>query len=441
MSGGRDDCVPLRIATFNTHLLPYLISASSRAESIAERVAQRSYDLIGFSEVFSRRCKRKLIDHLSQHYQHGVWNLGSSHRFRLDSGLMLFSKVPLEGLPQRGSIARCENYSGAQRYRSSSNVLFQEYTDRCCSDGLATKGCAYVRIHIRGHPLHVFLTHIQASYMSHTVRKYLATVTIRAAQIRQMADFIKQVVGVGSLRRENVLLMGDFNVHWSATGAGYPHRGAKLHGDEGQMMFRTLGSLFPGGLVDIWNRYGPAGDPGFTYPAADPSTRPDHILLSAADHALPLCAQQVAVARHLVWDGRRGRGKQSLLSDHLGVEAELNITGPLSSIRDARVLSVESGSLWLQGYIEHSGGFQWYRLAAPGSYEIQVGGTEGRGAMRVEVYAEKDLSHSLVPQRNRATDKLTVREYVVAGPSYLRIGDPRVSTTGAYSLHVRKLGP
>jgi endonuclease/exonuclease/phosphatase family metal-dependent hydrolase len=438
MSGSCQDGLPLRVATFNTRLLPHLISSRSRARSIAARIAQEGYDLIGLSEVLSRRGKRRLIECLSLHYPHGAWSLGSSHRFRLDSGLVLFSKMPLEdlgdsrcvGLPENGSEVGCD--------RSGSNAWFHEYTDRRGSDALATKGCAYVRISIRGHPLHVFLTHVQASYLNHSVGKYLRTVAVRASQIQQMAEFIEGVLGDGLLRGENVLIMGDFNVHWSEGGARYQHRGARLHEDEGQMMFRALGSIFPGGLVDVWQRYGPPGDPGLTYPAADPATRPDYILLSAADPDLPLCAQQVAVARSLAWDGKHGLCEPSLLSDHLGVEAELNLSAPECSIRDARALAVDGNGIRLQGVIEHPGGLQWYRLTAPGSYEVRVTGTKGQRAMRVEVYAD-DLSRPLVPQRSNVANSLTVREYTVADRSYLRMGDPGASAAGVYTLQVRKL--
>jgi endonuclease/exonuclease/phosphatase family metal-dependent hydrolase len=439
MNVTRGVSIPLRVGTFNTQLLPYMVSCGSGARSIAARIIEGGYDLIGLSEVFSNQGRRELLRFLSPHYPHGVWYLGSKNHLRLNSGLMLFSKLPLEDLghdrrflPGRGK-TRLPRAGG-----EVSCVRFDEYTDRCCSDGLAAKGCGYVRISVDGHALHVFFTHVQASYLNHSVTRYLKTVNVRAAQIRQMATFMRTVLGGDSLSGENVLIMGDFNVHWSASGAGYPHRGSRLHGDEWESMFETFGQIFRGGLVDVWQRYAPAADMGLTYPAVRPNTRPDYILLSAADPEMPLCAQHVSVAHNLARDGRRAGATGPLLSDHFGVQADLNLPAPHGNAADACALAVDGNEICMRGYIRHHGGVQWYRLAAPGKYVIRVVGASREANVSTELYAEQDISRPLASRKGDAGDPVIAKAYTVAGASYLRVGDPQDLVRGQYTLQVRK---
>ncbi len=437
MKASRRSSLPLRVGTFNTQLLPYMTSCRSRARSIAERIIERRYDLIGLSEVFSRRARRELLECLSPEYPYGVWYLGTRSRLRLDSGLMVFSKLPLDDLTHVREFVPAHGMGGmACASEGACCVKFDEYRERCGIDGLATKGCAYVRVRVDGHALHVFLTHMQASYLNHSARRYLKTVDVREAQIRQMRAFMNWVLGGGSLRTENVLIMGDFNVHWSARGTGYPHWAAKMHADEWQMMFDAFKPLFLGRLVDVWRRYAPAADLGLTYPAADPTTRPDYILLSAADPKLPLCAQHVTVAHDLTRNRNDGGSSGLLLSDHLGVQADFHLPSPHCNVGDACVIAVDGSVIQMRGCIEYPGGVQWYRLAGPGKYRVGVASASDVSELRTDLYAEHDISRPLCSRKAHLEDCVMMREYTVPGPSYLRVGDPQASMPGEYVLRV-----
>jgi endonuclease/exonuclease/phosphatase family metal-dependent hydrolase len=437
MKARRRSSLPLRVGTFNTQLLPYMTSCRSRARLIAERIIERRYDLIGLSEVFSKQARRELFECLSPQYPYGVWYLGTRSRLRLDSGLMLFSKLPLDDLADVRGFVPARGMGGtAGASEGVCCVRFDEYRERCGVDGLATKGCAYVRVRVDGHALHVFLTHVQASYLDDSARRYLKTVDVRAAQIRQMRSFMNSVLGDGSVGTENVLVMGDFNVHWSARGAGYPHRAAKMHADEWQMMFDAFNPLFLGRLVDVWQRYAPAADLGLTYPAGDPATRPDYILLSAADPKLPLCAQHVTVAHDLTRHRHGDGSKELLLSDHLGVQADFHVPSPHCNIGDACVIAVDGSAIQLRGCIEYPGGVQWYCLAGAGKYQVGVASASHVGELRTDVYAEHDISRPLCSRNTGLQDCVMAREYTVPGPSYLRVGDPQASTPGEYVLRV-----
>ena len=439
MKSSDDLGMPLRVGTFNGQFLPHMVSCASRARALAENIVADGYDLISLNEVFSNRARRVLVKKLTPHFPYNVTLLRGRRKLQLDSGLMLFSKLPLGNLSDIGDFipARIEA-SGNNECSGSAFVRFDEFVDHCCSDGLASKGAAYARATTAGQPLHVFWTHVQASYLNHSIPRYLKTVRVRAAQMRQMAAFIRSVVGAESLARENVLILGDFNVHWSSTGAGYAHDGARLHGDEWEMMFEAFGPLFQGNLVDVWQRYAPSEDPGPTYPAARPTTRPDYILLSAADPKLPLCVQHVSVAHSLAENRADTDNRAQLLSDHRGLCADLNLRAPHCNLSDAHDVSLDGHEVRVDGQIRHPGGVQWYRFSTPGTYRIRVGDTPPNGRIRTELYSQSDISRPLASAAMSSGDA-TAREYRVVSPSYVRVGDPRQSKPGDYTLYFSKV--
>lgn len=429
--------LPLRIGTFNGQFLPYMVSCGARAQMLADGIMAGDYDIIGLNEVFSGRARRVLVERLAPDYPYIVECISSHNRLRLDSGLMLFSKLPLDDLTDLGEFSSVRiRTRSANHTLGSGCVRFDEFADHLGSDGLATKGAAYVRVTLDGRPLHVFLTHVQASYLNHSVKRYLRTVSVRESQIRQMAGFMHDVLGTRA-GCENVAILGDFNVHFSATGAGYPHRGATLHGDEWEMMFGAFDQVFGGNLVDVWRRYAPPQDQGLTFPSDKPRTRPDYILLSVADPIQPLCVQQVSLAQSLTVSG--GRNPREL-SDHMGVSVDLNLPMPRCNVAQAQRVCVDGRQVLLDGRIEHSGGLQWYGLDGSGVYRIGFSSDSGARNLRIEVYADSDISRPLEPKAAAAAYGDGVVEYELGAMSYLRVGDPRRSASGNYTLQVTRIG-
>jgi endonuclease/exonuclease/phosphatase family metal-dependent hydrolase len=430
--------VPLRVATFNAQLLPHMVSCGRRARLLADNIIAGGYDLISLNEVFSNRARRILLERLRPHYPCNITMLRGSRKWRLDSGLMLFSKLPFQSLSDiRDFIpGRAEVIAGAAG-DGNACVRFDEYNEYCCSDGLASKGAAYVKLTVADRPLHVFMTHVQASYLDHSVAKYLKTVEARAAQLRQMAAFMRSVAGTDALRRENTLILGDLNVHWSSTGAGYAHAGARLHGDEWDMMFEALGPLFEGTLADVWQRSAPREDAGPTFPAHEPATRPDYILLSAADAALPLCVQHVSVARQLAEDSGAAGDGAALLSDHMGLRADLNLAAPHCSLNDAHDIRLDGSEVRVDGQICHPGGVQWYRFSTPGKYRMRIAGLPQGARLQMELYSRSDISQPLVCTEI-STSEETTTEFSMVDPSYVRVGDPRHSTPLNYTMYLSR---
>jgi len=436
MNSTRSVGLPLRIGTFNAQFLPYMTSCGARARVLADGITATDYDILVLNEVFSGRARRVLVDRLSPSYPHIVEYLSSHNRLRLDSGLMLLSRLPFEDLADVDEFSSVRiRARSADRTVGSRFVRFDEFADHLGSDGLATKGVAYVRVALGGRPLHLFLTHVQASYLNHSVKRYLRTVNVRASQIEQMAVFLRDVLGERA-KSENVAILGDFNVHFSATGAGYPHRGAALHGDEWEMMFGAFDTVFGGNLEDVWQTYAPAGDLGLTFPSDKPRTRPDYVLLSAADPVQPLCVQQVSLAHTLT---ASGGFEPSELSDHLGVSVDLNLPMPHCNPAEAQPIVLDGRWVLLDGRIERFGGVQWYRLDGPGPCQIGFVGDSRSSGLKLSVYSDADVSRPLEPTAATAPVRDGVMEYELGVTSYLRVGDPRRSVSGNYTLRLARI--
>lgn len=78
---------------------------------------------------------------------------------------------------------------------------------------------------------------------------------------------------------------------------------------------RTLVATTSRGLEDVWERYAPTADPGFTYPAWAPEARRDYIFVSLDDQEYPLSVRRVELTHH-------PEGAE-VLSDHLGIDIDL----------------------------------------------------------------------------------------------------------------------
>ena len=304
----------IRVGFLNTRMLPFS-SAGSRADVIASRILAGDFAIVVLSEVFSETGRERLVELLGAVYPHRVEFLGSAKLHRLDSGLMLLSRVPLFLI--EGS-ARFQTHSvrgstelGSEPEQVTGFVRFVEFEDCASMDCWAGKGAGYVRADLWGEPLNLFFTHMQASYGSHDEAQRRETVEARASQRAQMASFVEAVAGEGLLRGENALIVGDLNVDVSA---------------ERSEMMNQLSIPFPFGLSDMWADHGPPGDPGLTFPVRNPSVRFDYVLASLPDTRAPLCVSTISTTYGL--DTRRLAGDADIsverrVTDHLGLVVDL----------------------------------------------------------------------------------------------------------------------
>jgi len=337
----------VRIGVLNTKLLPFS-GAGSRAEVIAARILGSDLDIVALSEVFSETGRSRLVELLGESFPHRVEYIGSRKLHRFDSGLMVFSRLPLlpipRAVPHETRRVRGRTAAGSDPDSVAGFVRFTEFGDCARSDCWAAKGVGYVRVataeaHEEASRLHLFFTHMQASYGSDDARRQLETAGVRSGQRSEMAEFIDAVAGSDLERGEQALLVGDLNVDGSAdiTG-GVPALTAAV-ADERQRMLDELAPAFPAGVSDTWRDHGPSEDPGLTFPVRKPSVRFDYVLVSPpADDGGP-CVMSIRRAWGL--DVRRAPGTidvsvERRVTDHVGLVVDLlPRSGPCGPLADA----------------------------------------------------------------------------------------------------------
>lgn len=423
----------LRIGTYNARFLPHLPSNKRRATVLAQRIARYDYDVIALSEVFSDRARNALLGSLAALYPYNVQYIGSRKWLREDSGLMLFSKLPFDPLPSPSPFEHPKLLASGSGLASDwSHVWFVEYDECCSSDCLAGKGAAYVLARLHGRPFHIFFTHMQAKYDFHNEEMQRRTRGIRTAQLRQMIGLMQHVLSGNKASTENVMILGDFNVDGLRSGA----ETGESSGSEWSETLGTLNNLFPNGVSDVWDCHAPWEDLGHTYSSRDPQARRDYVLLSSADTDQPLSVQQVSLAHNLA--GEEGAAPdQPEMSDHLGINVDINRPAPACHPRVANDLADVQDAQTVSGRIEHPGGLQWYRVNAAGS--LLVGTAADSLGNAVEVFAASDISrpirwtHVAEGTTSRNGD---LRCYPLTGPCYIRVGDPKGSCAGDYRLTV-----
>jgi len=427
----------LRIGTLNARFLPFLPSNARRARLLADRILDSGYDLFVLTEVFSGRTRRILLDRLAAEYPWNVQYVGSSRRLRQDSGLMLLSRLPFEPLPDSSRFRHARIRASATGMDPDwPHVWFTEYANCYWSDCLAVKGAGYVRLRIEGKPLHVFFTHMQATYQYQGRRRRSLARAIRSRQFEQLADLMHEALGGADGARRNAILLGDFNVDGARS---TPDGGAASgpDGEEWRTMLERLDELIPGGLADTWDRYAPTTDPGYTHSTRHPLARRDYVLLGDCDPALPLSVQQVTLAYNLAEaDGRA----DDHLSDHFGINVDLNHPQAGCHPRAAHPLDAANNSALIRGEIRHPGGLQWYRLDARGIFELSLGFSAGGEGEALEVYRATDISRPVAATRSSATGRSgTVKRYEVVGETFIRVGRPKSEISGEYTLAVERI--
>ena len=109
-------------------------------------------------------------------------------KYLIDGGLVIFSRFPIV------------KYS------------FTQFRYGVIADSLAQKGVLYAKIQVKDTFLHVFTTHLQASYMDSGESHFEVSCETRMAQLKQinmiMGSILKEEYNV----KDKILLCGDFNV-------------------------------------------------------------------------------------------------------------------------------------------------------------------------------------------------------------------------------------
>jgi hypothetical protein len=165
----------LRVLVFNTHLLPAIAQTVAghrgqddfRTTAIGSAVAP--YDLVGLCEVFESNRREEIIraaQAAAGNAFHTAESPKTSGRHLIGGGLLLLSRLPIEGEPHHLA------------YRSASRFM----TSGLKADGFAAKGVIHVRLLTTDSSrtlVDCFLTHLES-----------VSAKARADQIAELAEFI-----------------------------------------------------------------------------------------------------------------------------------------------------------------------------------------------------------------------------------------------------------
>jgi len=184
--------------SYNLYCLPWLATmfspsscplSSQRSAKFLEHVT--SYDILALQEVWDPRY-RQVEKYARLNNMHVVGSSAPSVRNYLKlrffgGGLMIISKYPIV---------------------DHQELVFESGTS---SDGFVTKGVLYAKVQVGPSSfVHVFNTHLQASYGYEFDFKTNPFASIRKKQLHKLASFIKKVT---SSDHHPIVVMGDFNVN------------------------------------------------------------------------------------------------------------------------------------------------------------------------------------------------------------------------------------
>lgn len=190
----------LRILSWNIQMLPRLIKRVhrgplKRARLIAPYIEADSVDVIVFQEAFDVRARRILKRRLKDEYPYHAGPANKKFfRLKTNSGVMMFSKYPLEKL---GTVVY-DNGTGA--------------------DHFAFKGAMVVQFEFNGKPIMVAGTHMQAG----------GTNPQKISQYQQMAGLLDKYSKDGV----PMFICGDFNTAKNDTSL-YPKMLKYMKADDG----------------------------------------------------------------------------------------------------------------------------------------------------------------------------------------------------------------
>jgi len=459
----------VRIGTYNVQFLPSTLFTKDEedATKMAARIVATGYDFIALNEVFDEDAREKFIDGLTATYPHYVEFLDADAPavpppphpdfFHEDSGLMLFSRFPFEALPNNFFLVESDNCEGSD----CGKVAFLQYLFTAGDDGYSDKGIGFVRLRNpqTNHIYNVGFSHTNASYPppNYPTEKEsefdaLMDFEARRLQLEDIALLLAFTLSPAQLNTEDVFILGDLNVDGDLADPDLGPLKLNLQNlYEWQLRFGTPGAFFHDLLEDAWAFDTSPDDRGLSNLKAwgaaieDAGGRLDYILKSKNRR---LCAQHMTLAHNLRWSPAGGTFTESgmgmagvdELSDHIGVNADLNLQADYCSAAEPRpALALPGIPLTLAGQITFPGSMQWVRFDQAGTYSFAIAGSSGAD---FRVYVSTDLS-TPIPQYHGETTEIggtlgppvTGKKFhIPEAPFYIRVFNPDRSKSGAYSL-------
>jgi endonuclease/exonuclease/phosphatase family metal-dependent hydrolase len=191
------DRVNIRLLTYNIFLRPPPIRNNDndwkdeRLEEFCKLIS--NYDIICLQEMFGLLNSRKqfLIRAATKggfFFYVDTCSPSFISKYMVDGGLIILSRFPIV------------SYS------------FCPFRYGVIADSLSEKGVLYAKIAVRDCFLHVFTSHLQASYYDSGPSNFEISFLTRMDQMRQISYIISEVLKSEYDKRDKVILVGDFNV-------------------------------------------------------------------------------------------------------------------------------------------------------------------------------------------------------------------------------------
>ncbi|MBL4625685.1 MAG: sphingomyelin phosphodiesterase [Flavobacteriales bacterium] len=129
----------IKVLTWNVFLRPAFLhdSQMDRVDSIANHLMVNDYDVLALQEVFHKKARKQLVQKLDSCFPYHL-DPGKIGLFKINSGLMLFSKYPIA---------------------KSGHSFFDNLK---AADGLSSKGVQWASIIVEDDTILVANTHLQA---------------------------------------------------------------------------------------------------------------------------------------------------------------------------------------------------------------------------------------------------------------------------------------
>lgn len=449
----------LRIGTFNVQFLPGSSDDETRSAKIADRILASSYDIIALNEVFDEDAREVFVAKLKGTFPHFVEYLGDDAVGSEDSGLMLFSRYPFEPLVKQTHLAEPDDVDAQSGGADWKQVAFIEYDADVFPDNWAAKGVGLVRIRnpFTQRIYNVAFTHMQASYPEdeEDLEDWKEPIDARTAQLADIQRILEESLDTGQLTREEIFILGDLNIDGDL-------RDPDLGGNaccepnlyEWAKSFDKPGNFFTGVVKDAWAYEQSPDDPGLTNmyhwgPPFAPETgaRLDYLLRNRARGTSDssLCVQHLTLA-HNMREGapfiESGLGMAGIteLSDHIGINADINRRAPYCSVPDAFVNPPVDVSI--NGVITYPGSMQWYRIDTPGTYAFVFESAD----VEYRIYDAKDLStpkpsyfdETIMFTDARGKPHEGIKYHLPGPPFYIRVFAPDRTFTGNYNFYIHR---
>lgn len=392
--------------TFNVQMLPWLADAlkatTNDAPERADQVAAALFalpvterpDVVAFNEVFDEDGRHRLMKRLSEQWPHVIEKIDDGGVLE-DSGLMLFSRIPLLPLKTGGVL------------------LKRFYEVAVDDDAKANKGVGVIQVPSPDGlalPTTIAFTHLQASYDSEDQYR-----DIRRKQIETIGGALKELIGDEPHLWERTIVMGDLNIRGDSDALT----------DEWAEVFAKQTTDLTRRVYDGWRTcMHPPGDPsdydrGFTNTEWETgkNQRLDYMLFGEVH-------ERALVPHHMMSRIRNA-------SDHWSLEAVVQRGSdhcqPQTAVELRNVPPVEGDTKdkptslrIVQLETELPGSFQWLYADRPGTFTFW-----GPPDLEIQCFAQSDLS---APLQQRDTLAISELDVDLQAPFSEAGVDPRGST-------------